>query len=66
MQLATVGQDSTEQAEDEEVELAMSGLRQDDAAAARLVLGCAVLVAAAGGVALARRRRSQHALQPVL
>lgn len=64
MQLATVTQDAVEDSEGEEVELAMSALHRDDTAAAGLVLGCAALTSAAGGVVLARRRRVQRALRP--
>jgi hypothetical protein len=64
-QLAAVGQDASESTqEDEEVELAMSGLpSHEDRAAAALLLGAASFVSAGAGVVWARRRRTQHALR---
>jgi hypothetical protein len=65
-QLATVSQDASEQEQDdgaEELELAMSGVAGDDAAAATLVLGCATMVAAGAGAVYAQRRRTQRSLR---
>jgi hypothetical protein len=64
-QVATVGQDATEDDQQEDVELAMSALpSRDDAAAAGLLLGTATFISAATGVAFASRRRSQRAARP--
>lgn len=66
-QIATVQQGAQEneaQPGEEEVELAMTGLSHDDAAAATLVLGCAGMVSAAAGAALFHRRRTQRSLRP--
>ena len=61
LQLAAVGQGASEEApEEEEVELAMSAVQEQDAAAAGLVLGCAMFVGLAGAVGLAHRRRTQR------
>jgi len=56
-QVATVTQGAQEDEEAEDVELAMSGVRPDDAAAASLLLGAATVVS----VAYALRRRTQRA-----
>lgn len=62
LQLAAVGQDAEQQQQDEEeVELAMSAVHENDAAAAGLVLGCAMFVGLAGAVGVAHRRRTQRA-----
>lgn len=61
-QLATVSQDASEQQQDdEEVELAMSAVHENDAAAAGFVLGCAMFVSAATAVGWGYRRRTQKA-----
>jgi hypothetical protein len=61
-QLAAVTQDESAEDEADEVELAMSGVRPEDAAA-RLLFGCAALTSLAGGVVLSRRRRVQRSLR---
>jgi hypothetical protein len=64
-QLATVSQDASEQQQDEEeVELAMSAVHQNDAAAAGFVLGCATFVTIAAAAGVAHRRRTQRATSP--
>jgi hypothetical protein len=64
MQIATVGQDAAEQEdESEEVELAMSAVHRDDAAA-RTMLGCALGMSAVAAAGFAQRRRTQRSVRP--
>ena len=63
-QLAAVTQDAAQDQDMEEIELAMSGLDRNDAAAAQLVFGCAAGLSVAAGVVLANRRRVQRAIRP--
>jgi hypothetical protein len=67
-QVATVGQDAGEETEEqEEPELAMSGLPSpEDRAAAGLLLGAATLVSAGATAVWASRRRTQRSLRPAL
>jgi hypothetical protein len=65
-QVAAVTQGAQEEEQEEDVELAMSGLRSDDAAAAGLLLGAATLVSAATGVAWTVRRREARSLRACL